>query len=86
MLTSITPTGVIPGFGFVTASCNDHVLVETFFALRHSPSPPLCSADAPEDVRLCPDKSFADDQVHERWLAQYDGEVIIPPHLRSRVR
>jgi hypothetical protein len=49
MLTSITPTGVIPGFGFAPARCNDHALVETCFALRHSPSPPLCSADA----RLC---------------------------------
>src|SRR2546429_9835726 len=47
LLTSITPTGVITGFGFAAASCNDHSLAETFFAVRHAPTPRLSSVVAP---------------------------------------
>src|SRR3954471_13661691 len=43
LLTSITPTGVITGFGFAPASCNAHTLAETFFAARQHPSPRLPS-------------------------------------------
>jgi hypothetical protein len=47
LLTSITPAGVITGFGFAPASCNDHVLAETFFAARRHSTPCLPSAGAP---------------------------------------
>ena len=47
LLTSITPTGVISGFGKALASCNDHPLAETFFAARAHPSPRLKSVGAP---------------------------------------
>lgn len=47
LLTSITPLGVITGFGFAAASCNDHVLADTFFAARAQSSPCLSSVGAP---------------------------------------
>jgi hypothetical protein len=47
LLTSITPTGVMTGFGFAPASCNDHRLAETLFAARHDPSPRLPRVGAP---------------------------------------
>jgi hypothetical protein len=86
LLTSITPTGVMTGFGFAPASCNDHRLAETLFAARHDPSPRLPRVGAPAHGVYVADKGFAGDQVHERWQAQYDAEVVSPPHQRSKVR
>src|SRR5438874_9339405 len=67
LLTSITPTGVITGFGLASGSCNDHRLAETFFALRHQPSPRLLSGGAPAQGVYVADKGFAGDQVHRSW-------------------
>ncbi len=36
LLTALTPEGVITGFGFGSASTNDHPLAESFFALRRT--------------------------------------------------
>lgn len=86
LLTSITPLGVITGFGFAPASCNDHQLAETFFAVRQQPPPRLSSAGAPAQGVYVADKGFAGDQLHERWQAQYGAEVVSAPHQRSKVR
>jgi Transposase DDE domain len=86
LLTSITPTGVITGFGFAPASCNDHTLAETFFAARQHPSPRLPSVGAPAQGVYVADKGFAGDHLHRRWQAQYGAEVVSPPHQRSKVR
>lgn len=86
LLTSITPTGVITGFGFAPASCNDHALANTFFAARHTPSPRLLSLGAPAQGVSVADKGFAGDNLHRRWHAQYGAEVVSPPHQRSKVR
>jgi hypothetical protein len=85
LLTSITPTGVITGFGFAPASCNDHTLAETFFTVRQHPSPRLPSVGAPAHGVYVADKGFAGDDLHRRWHAQYSAEVISPPHQRSKV-
>ena len=84
LLSSITPTGVMTGFA--PASCNDHALAETFFAVRQQPSPRLSSVGAPAHGVYVADKGFAGDQLHQRWHAQYGAEVISPPHQRSKVR
>jgi len=86
LLTSITPTGVITGFGFAPASCNDHTLAETFFAARQHPAPRLPSVGAPAQGVYVADKGFAGDHLHRRWQAQYGAEVVSPPHQRSKVR
>ena len=86
LLTSITPTGVITGFGFAPASCNDHTLAETFFAARQHPAPRLPSVGAPAQGVSVADKGFAGDHLHRRWQAQYGAEVVSPPHQRSKVR
>ena len=86
LLTSITPTGVITGFGFAAASCNDHSLAETFFAVRRHPSPRLRSVGAPAQGVYVADKGFAGDHLHRRWHAHYGAEVVSPPHQRSKVR
>lgn len=86
LLTSITPTGVITGFGFAPASCNDHALAETFFAVRQHPSPRLPSVGTAAQGVYIADKGFAGDHLHRRWQAQYGAEVVSPPHQRSKVR
>src|SRR6266487_6279187 len=86
LLTSITPTGVITGFGFAPASCTDHALAETFFAARKRHSPPLHSVGAPAQGVYVEDLGFAGDRLHRGWQAQYGAEVISPPHQRSKVR
>jgi hypothetical protein len=43
LLSSVTPEGVITGFGFAPASTKDQPLAETFFALRRHPHPGLLS-------------------------------------------
>jgi Transposase DDE domain len=86
LLTSITPTGVITGFGFAAASCNDHPLAETFFAARQYPSPRLTSVGAPAQGVYVADKGFAGDRLHRHWQAWYGAEVVSPPHQHSKVR
>lgn len=84
LLTSITPIGVITGFGFAAASCNDHPLAETFFASRQRPSPHLSTVGAPAKGVYVADKGFAGDQLHRRWQALYGAEVVSVPHQRSK--
>ena len=86
LLTSITPTGVITGFGFAAASCNDHSLAETFFAVRRHPSMRLTSVCAPAQGVYVADKGFAGDRLHRHWHRQYGAEVVSPPHQHSKVR
>ena len=86
LLTSITPTGVITGFGFAAGSCNDHALAETFFAAREFPSPRLSSVGAPAQGVYVADKGFAGDRLHQHWKALYHAEVISVPHQRSKIR
>ena len=86
LLTSISPTGVITGFGFASASCNDHALAETFFAARQQPTARLSSVGAPAQGVYVADKGFAGDDLHRRWRTQYGAEVVTAPHQRSKVR
>ena len=85
LLTSMTPTGVITGFGFAAGSCNDHALAETFFAARQQPSSRLPSVGAPAQGVYVADKGFAGDLLHRYWHEQYHAQVISPPHQRSKV-
>jgi hypothetical protein len=86
LLTSITPSGVITGFGFAAGSCNDHRLAETFFAARQQPTPRLLSVGAPAQGVYVADKGFAGDQLHRQWYEQYGAQVVSPPHQKSKVR
>ncbi|HCI82646.1 MAG TPA: IS982 family transposase [Ktedonobacter sp.] len=84
LLISITPTGVITGFGFAPASCNDHALADTFFAVRQHPSSHLSSVGTAAHGVYVADKGFAGEQVHHRWHMQYGAEVVSPPHQRGK--
>jgi hypothetical protein len=83
LLTSITPIGVITGFGFAAGSCNDHRLAETFFAARQQPSSRLPSVGTPAQGVYVEDLGFAGDLLHSQWQASYGAQVVSPPHQRE---
>jgi hypothetical protein len=47
LLLSVTPTGVVTGFGLASGSAKDQPMAETFLALRHQPDARLSSVGAP---------------------------------------
>jgi DDE family transposase len=84
LLMAVTPTGVITGFGFGSASTHDQHLAETLFALRAQPAPSLPSCGRPAQGSDVADKGFAGEKPHKRWQQQYQVEVLTPPHQSSR--
>ncbi len=53
LLTSITPTGVITGFGFAPASCNDHAPLRNLFRCASASHPVLTQRGLASPRRLC---------------------------------
>ena len=86
LLLSVTPQGVITGFGFGEARTHDQQLATTFFALRHEPSSRLPSIGLPAHGSYVADKGFAGEQPYQQWGHQYAAEVVTAPHKRSRQR
>lgn len=86
LLQSITPEGVITGFGFSSASVNDHPLAETFFMLRRTqPSGYAAAAGLPADGPYLADSGFAGRTNFTHWKHAYGATVIAPPQ-RSQPR
>jgi hypothetical protein len=83
LLTSVAPTGVIPGFGFGSASTHDQRLMETFLFARASRFDPLPSVGATALGVYIADKGFAGDKPHAFWREHFGAEVITPPHQSS---
>lgn len=86
LLTSVTPIGVITGFGFGPASLKDSVLAETFFAARAKPQPRLPHVGLPAKGDYVADKGFSQDKNLLRWKTLYDVNVIAAPKRNSRTR
>jgi hypothetical protein len=84
VLLSVTPMGVITGFGFGPASTHDQHLAETLFAKRQSPAPRLPSAGKPAHGSYVADKGFAGERPRHRWQAQRQVDLVTPPHQRSK--
>lgn len=86
ILLSVTPHGVITGFGFSEASTHDQQLATTCFALRHEPSSRLPSIGLPAHGSYVADKGFAGERPSQQWRHQYAADVVTAPHQRSRHR
>jgi hypothetical protein len=84
LLLSVTPLGVITGFGFGSASTHDQHLAATLFATRQSPSPRLPSTGRPAHGSYVADKGFAGERPRQRWQAQRQVDLVTPPHQRSK--
>ena len=86
LLISVTPIGVITGFGFGPASINDFVLAETFLAARSNPQPRLASVGKPAIGDYVADKGFSQDVYLKRWLNHYQANVVCSPKRNSKTR
>jgi hypothetical protein len=84
LLLSVTPMGVITGFGFGPASTHDQHLVATLFATRPRPSPRLPSAGQPAHGSYVEDLGFAGERPRQRWQAMLQVDLVTPPHQRSK--
>jgi hypothetical protein len=84
LLLSVTPIGVITGFGFGPASTKDSTLAETFFAARAQPHPRLTSVGAPAVGDYLADKGFSLSVKKQEWQALYDAHVISAPKRNNK--
>jgi len=83
LVLSVTPSGVVTGWGLGPASTNDRVLAETFFAARASPQPGLPSVGEPTSDCYVADMGFAGRDREARWADAYRAVVICPPQSDS---
>jgi Transposase DDE domain len=84
LLLSVTPQGMITGYGFGSASSHDQVLAATLFAARQTPTSRLPSAGKPAMGCYVADKGFAGARPRQRWKEQMQVEIVTPPHQTSR--
>ncbi len=84
LLLSVSPAGVITGFGFGSASTHDQHLAATLFAVRQTPSPRLPSPGLPAQGAYVADKGFAGERPRRQWLHQHRVELVTPPHQSSK--
>lgn len=93
LLTTVTPRGVLTGFGFGPASAKDTLLAETFLAARHgarrgpNAAPPGAAALATGPT--CPayylgDGGFEAGERQRRWWHWYGTALIAPPRRSAR--
>lgn len=84
LLTSVTPEGVLTGFGFAPASTKDQSVAESFFALRADPRAPLPSVGRSRpDYYVC-DKGFEGRKRHRIWIGLYDAHVVSAPKRSTK--
>ena len=79
VLTAVTPTGAITGYGIAPASTKDQRLAETFLAARHTPQGGLTNVGAPASGLYVVDAGFEGRPWHTRWAQCYGATVIAKP-------
>ena len=84
LLLSVTPQGVITGFGFAEGSAKEQPMTETFLALRQQHQPAIPSVGQPALGHYIADQGFAGDKTHHRWRILYGGDVISEPQVNSK--
>lgn len=87
VLTCVSPTGVLTGFGMGPASVNDRPLAETLLAQRAARAPALPSAGRAQTGVYLADQGFGGQAIEARFRQRYRAELICPPQpdRRSRV-
>jgi hypothetical protein len=80
LLSAISPSGVITGFGFAPAGTHDVPLAETDLPVRAGLPSCLPSCGRQARVPYVADRGFAGDAVAARWRSCYGAEMVTPPH------
>lgn len=86
LLLSITPRGVVTGFGFGPATSSDVALAETFLAARQQRLPHLGTVGQPAAGPYLTDNGFSGVENHQRWRLCYGAQVFSPPRRDGPVR
>jgi hypothetical protein len=86
VLTCISPTGAVTGFGLGPASVNDRALAETLLAQRAARAPTLPSAGRPLTGVYLADQGFGGQAVEARFRTAYRAELVCPPQPDRRTR
>jgi hypothetical protein len=86
VLASVTPEGVLTGFGFAPASTKDQTVAETFFAARVSARPGLPSVGRTHPDRYVCDKGFEGEARHQAWAKSYGAVVVAAPKRSTKKR
>jgi hypothetical protein len=84
LLASVTPEGILTGFGVAPASTKDQTAAESFFALRADPQHRLPSVGRSRPGPYACDKGFEGLQRHRQWSEAYGAEVVAPPKRSTR--
>lgn len=84
VLTSVTPEGVLTGFGFAPASTKDQTAAETFFAARADPAAPLPSVGGTAPQYYACDKGFEGAERHQHWTECFGARVLSAPKKSAR--
>jgi hypothetical protein len=86
VLTCVSPTGAVTGFGLGPASTNDRPLAETLFAQRAEPTPALVSAGRSPGGCYLSDQGFGGQACEARFAARYGARLVCPPQPDRRTR
>jgi hypothetical protein len=86
VITSVTPTGVITGFGCAPASTKEQPYAETFLAARAYQPPQLPEVGRPATGWYLTDNGFCGQERHAGWEAAFGARVISPPQRRAGKR
>lgn len=86
LLGSVTPEGVLTGFGVGPASTKDQTMAETFFAARAHAEPRLASVGCTHPDRYVTDKGFEGETRHQQWAQAYGAVVVCAPKRNTKKR
>jgi len=84
LLISVTPIGVITGYGFGSASTKDSTLADTFLAARSQPHPRLTTVGRLAQGDYLADKGFSLPAKKQQWLTHYAANVISAPKRNDK--
>lgn len=84
LLASVTPEGVLTGFGYAPASAKDQTVAETFFAARAQPQDRLRSVGSSHPDRYVTDKGFEGWKRHRQWRDDYGATVVCAPKRSTK--
>jgi hypothetical protein len=79
VITSVTPDGVITGFGCAPASTKEQPYADTFLAARFQQPSGLPEVGQPATGWYLTDNGFCGQERHRQWAAQFAAWVISPP-------
>jgi hypothetical protein len=82
VMTSVTPDGVITGFGCAPANTKEQPCAETFLAARARQPAGLPEVGLPAVGEYVTDNGFCGRLNHQRWQQAYGATVTSPPQRR----